>query len=220
MAVKADPALIPAAPDLSLEAALWKNGLAHIAGIDEAGRGAWAGPVAAAAVIFPPEFSPPKQLHQVRDSKQLSPAKRKLLEPLIKELALAWAVGFASNEEIDAYGILPATRLAMTRGLEHLGVTPRHLLIDALFLPEIDVPQTSLLKGDQRSFSIAAASILAKTARDRWMEELALCLPGYAFERNKGYGTRSHQAGLARIGPCPAHRFSFSPIRLFITNGR
>ena len=213
MAPKFDPSLIPAAPDLSLENALWANGDAPIAGIDEAGRGAWAGPVTAAAVIFPPGYLPQNQLRLVRDSKQLSPAMRKLLEPLIKELALAWAVGFASNDEIDVYGILPATRLAMTRALETLSLVPGHLLIDALFLPEIQYPQTSLIKGDQRSLSIAAASILAKTARDRRMEELALSEPVYAFERNKGYGTRAHQQALHRFGPCAVHRFSFAPIK-------
>lgn len=213
MAPKFDPSLIPAAPDLSLENALWVNGVAPIAGIDEAGRGAWAGPVTAAAVIFPPGYLPQNLLRLVRDSKQLRPAMRKLLEPLIKELALAWAVGFASNDEIDVYGILPATRLAMTRALETLSLVPGHLLIDALFLPEIQCPQTSLIKGDQRSLSIAAASILAKTARDRRMEELALSEPVYAFERNKGYGTRAHQQALHRFGPCAVHRFSFAPIK-------
>ena len=213
MAPKFDPSLIPAAPDLSLENALWVNGVAPIAGIDEAGRGAWAGPVTAAAVIFPQGYLPQNQLHLMRDSKQLSPAKRKLLEPLIKELALAWAVGFASNDEIDVYGILPATRLAMTRALETLSLVPGHLLIDALFLPEIPIVQTALVKGDQRSLSIAAASILAKTARDGWMEELSLSEPLYAFERNKGYGTRVHQQALHRFGPCTAHRFSFAPIK-------
>ena len=213
MAPKFDLSLIPAAPDLSLENALWANGVAPIAGIDEAGRGAWAGPVTAAAVIFPPGYLPQNQLRLVRDSKQLSPAMRKLLEPLIKELALAWAVGFASNDEIDVYGILPATRLAMTRALETLSLVPGHLLIDALFLPEIPIVQTALVKGDQRSLSIAAASILAKTARDGWMEELSLSEPLYAFERNKGYGTRVHQQALHRFGPCTAHRFSFAPIK-------
>ena len=213
MAPKFDPSLIPAAPDLSLENALWANGVAPIAGIDEAGRGAWAGPVTAAAVIFPPGYLPQNLLRLVRDSKQLRPAMRKLLEPLIKELALAWAVGFASNDEIDVYGILPATRLAMTRALETLSLVPGHLLIDALFLPEIPIVQTALVKGDQRSLSIAAASILAKTARDGWMEELSLSEPVYAFERNKGYGTRVHQQALHRFGPCAVHRFSFAPIK-------
>jgi len=213
MTSRFDPALIPAAPDLQWERSLWENGFEHVAGIDEAGRGAWAGPVAAAAVIFPSYFLPPNQPLLIRDSKQLNAAKRYTLEPLIKELALAWAVGFSSNEEIDAYGILPATRLAMARALELLGTAPQHLLIDALLLPEIPFSQTALIKGDQRSLSIAAASILAKTARDRCMEEEARKSPGYAFERNKGYGTRAHQAALFDQGPCQAHRFSFAPLK-------
>lgn len=213
MAPRFDPALIPDAPDLSLERALWENGLDHVAGIDEAGRGAWAGPVVAAAVVFAQNFIPPRQLMFIRDSKQLCAMKRKRLEPLIKEQALAWAVGHASNLEVDRYGILPATRQAMTRALEALNILPQHLIIDALFLPEINTPQTALIKGDQRSFSIAAASILAKTARDRWMEELALISPAYAFEKNKGYGTRAHQSALHDNGPCAAHRFSYAPVK-------
>ncbi len=213
MVPRFDQTLIPASPDLSLETALWENGLEQVAGLDEAGRGAWAGPVTAAAVIFPQHFTPPPQSVLIRDSKQLSAEKRKWLEPLIKKQALAWAVGSASSREIDGFGILPATRLAMLRALELLGVTPQHLLIDALFLPEIATSQTALIKGDQRALSIAAASILAKTARDRFMEELAHKAPGYAFERNKGYGTRLHQAALCQQGPCPAHRFSYAPVK-------
>ena len=216
MAPGFDPALIPAAPDLQWERALWETGFEHVVGIDEAGRGAWAGPVTAAAVVFPQFFIPPATAALIRDSKQLSPEKRKALEPLIKQLALAWAVGSATSGEIDAYGILPATRLAMTRAMDQLRITPQHLLIDALFLPEIPCGQTALIKGDQRALSIAAASILAKTARDRWMEELALEIPGYAFERNKGYGTRVHQTALNSQGPCPAHRVSYAPVKRYL----
>lgn len=213
MASRFDPALIPAAPDLSWERGLWENGLEIVAGIDEAGRGAWAGPVVAAAVIFPIHFMPTVQTQLIRDSKQLSAEKRQRLEPLIKEKALAWAVGFATNGEIDGFGILPATRMAMQRALKLLEVVPQHLLIDAMFLPEIPIGQTALIKGDQRAFSIAAASILAKTARDRFMEDLGLKAPGYAFERNKGYGTSAHQAGLGHQGPCPAHRLGYAPVK-------
>jgi len=213
MAPRFDPALIPSAPDLSLELALWLNGIERIAGVDEAGRGAWAGPVAAAAVILPRDFKPAYCSINIRDSKQMSPNQRKRLEPEIKAGANAGGVDFATTIEIDNYGILPATRLAMTRALESLSLSPQHILIDALFLPEIPTTQTSLIKGDQRSLTIAAASILAKTARDRWMEELALCEPGYAFEHHKGYGTRVHQAALAGLGSCQAHRFSFAPLK-------
>lgn len=213
MASKFDPALIPAAPDLTFEQALWNSGVDRIAGVDEAGRGAWAGPVTAAAVILPQGQATGNALTGVRDSKQLRAKQREELEPLIKDEVLAWGVGFATNEEIDFMGILPATRLAMTRALTALSLFPQHILIDALFLPEIKAAQTALIKGDQRSLSIAAASILAKTARDRWMEELAVDESLYAFERNKGYGTRVHQAALCQYGPCPAHRFSYAPVR-------
>lgn len=208
-----DPALIPPAPDLSLENDLWKNQIDLIAGLDEAGRGAWAGPVVAAAVILPRDPSIPVKLAGARDSKQLRPDQRSKLEPLIKQSVLAWGIGFASCQEIDELGILPATRLAMMRALDDLKMKPSHLLIDALFLPEIEISQTSLIKGDQRSLSIAAASILAKTARDRWMVEYSKQAEAYAFESNKGYGTRAHQAALERCGPCPQHRRYYAPIK-------
>lgn len=221
MAFKFDPTLIPPAPDISFEQGLWTAGVDLIAGVDEAGRGAWAGPVAAAAVILPHLSQATDFLPGVRDSKQLSALQRYTLEPLIRTRALSWGIGFASNEEIDQLGILPATRLAMRRALEGLQLAPQHLLIDALFLPDILTPQTALIKGDQRSLSIAAASILAKTARDRWMVDLGDRETHYAFDYNKGYGTRGHQAALASYGPCPAHRFSFAPIKSLPTkNGR
>lgn len=217
MAFRFDRALIPPFPDLTLEQSLFDSGIGLIAGLDEAGRGAWAGPVTAAAVVFDPHQPVDHLLREVKDSKQLHPHQRQRLEPVIKNTALAWGIGFASNEVIDQIGILPATRLAMTRALDALGVAPLHLLIDALFLPEIDTPQTALIKGDQRSLSIAAASILAKTSRDRFMVELGESETGYAFSRNKGYGTRSHQAALNQLGACSAHRFSFSPLKTIIT---
>ena len=213
MTARFDRSLIPDIPNLHFEQTLWQSSIQSIAGIDEAGRGAWAGPVAAGVVILPADDNIRDALHGVRDSKQLSAAHRQRLELVIRETAIACAVGLASNCEIDTLGILPATRLAMTRAVELLALTPDHLLIDALFLPEVPVPQTSLVKGDQRSLSIAAASILAKTARDRWMESLAQREPRYAFEHNKGYGTRSHLLALREYGPCREHRFSYSPIR-------
>jgi ribonuclease HII len=205
--------LIPPAPDLSLENDLWKNQIDLIAGLDEAGRGAWAGPVVAAAVILPRDPSIPVKLAGARDSKQLRPDQRSKLEPLIKQSVLTWGVGFASCQEIDELGILPATRLAMMRALDDLKMKPSHLLIDALFLPEIEISQTSLIKGDQRSLSIAVSSILAKTARDRWMVEYSKQAEAYAFEHNKGYGTRAHLAALERCGPCPQHRRYYAPIK-------
>lgn len=220
MTRRLDATLIPKAPDFSFENALWENTIHTIAGVDEAGRGAWAGPVFAAAVILPRDFLSTTSPCELRDSKQLSPAQRASLEPFIKSVAAAWGVGCAVNTEIDSLGILPATKLAMTRALEALSLEPQHILVDALLLSEVPIAQTSLLKGDQRSVSIAAASILAKTARDRWMEELALRQPGYIFERHKGYGTRAHQSALERLGPCPEHRFSFSPIKRILRNSQ
>jgi len=213
MAFRLDPALIPAFPDLSFEQSLLDSGVERIAGLDEAGRGAWAGPVTAAAVILNSCEPTEHLLGDVRDSKQLRPEQRWRLEPLIKDTVLAWGIGFASNEEIDRIGILPATRQAMVRALQALKIAPGHILIDALFLPDISIPQTALIKGDRRSLSIAAASILAKTARDRWMEELAVSESNYGFERNKGYGTHIHQAALQSYGPCPLHRFTFLPVK-------
>lgn len=213
MAFRLDPALVPVYPDLSFEQSLLNSGVELIAGLDEAGRGAWAGPVSAAAVVLNPNDPMDHLLGDVRDSKQLRPEQRWRLEPLIKDAVLTWGVGFSSNEEIDRIGILPATRQAMMRALNALKITPGHILIDALFLPDVSIPQTALIKGDRRSLSIATASILAKTARDRWMEELAASENHYGFERNKGYGTRIHQAALQSYGPCPLHRFTYLPVK-------
>jgi ribonuclease HII len=199
---------LPKFPSIKFEKKLWKDGLGRIAGIDEAGRGAWAGPVAAGVVILPnvPHLS--RTLSQVRDSKQMTPLRREAWAPRIRKVALAWGVGFASAEEIDALGILPATRLAATRALENL--FPDYLITDYLVFPEIPLPQTALVKGDRRSLSVAAASILAKTARDALMRALDSQYPGYGFARHKGYGTRAHQEAIQRMGFCKIHRKSFS----------
>ncbi len=209
-----DPADIPPAPDLRFENRLWDAGLPRVAGVDEAGRGAWAGPVSAGAVILPPGAEIAARLRGVRDSKQMIPAGRARWAEVIKEQALAWGVGFASSQEIDALGIVPATRLAMARALACLGMPAGHLLVDALRLPEIALPQTPLVKGDARSLSIAAASVLAKTARDALMVQLDEQYPAYGFARHKGYGTASHMQALQRVGPCPLHRFSFAPVKI------
>jgi len=205
-----DPSLLPPEPDLSFELGLWQAGLSAVAGIDEAGRGALAGPVAAGAVVLPPSPGIAELLKGVRDSKQLLPLQREACKAIIIQQALSWGVGFASSMEIDSLGILPATRLAMYRAVESLSVSPAHLIIDYLFLPEITIPQTALVKGDCRSLSIAAASILAKTARDALLRELDLTYPGYRFAAHKGYGTRAHREALRRLGPCPIHRLSFT----------
>lgn len=204
-----DPDLLPAAPDFAFEAPLWESGLRLVAGIDEAGRGALAGPVAAAALIFPPNPDLFPQLSGVRDSKQMSAVQREDWAARLPGLALAWGVGFASHQEIDELGIVPATRLAVQRALEALAVCPEHLLVDYLDLPACPLPQTALVKGDARSLSIAAASILAKTGRDARLRALDREYPGYGFAGHKGYGTAAHCAALARLGPCAIHRRTF-----------
>ncbi len=202
-------------PDLSLETPLWQAGLNRLAGLDEAGRGAWAGPVYAAAVVLPPSGAELlAQLPGVRDSKQMTARQRAFWAEKIRQAAVAWGVGWASNEEIDRQGILPATRLAMQRAVAQLGSSPQHLLIDAVRLPALEIPQTALVRGDQRSLSIAAASVLAKTARDAFMTDLDRQFPGYGFASHKGYGTERHRRALDEMGVCPQHRFSFAPLRL------
>jgi ribonuclease HII len=195
-------------PTLRFEKALWKAGFTRIAGVDEAGRGAWAGPVCAAAVILPVDPSLRRSLNKVRDSKLMTPLARLTWAPRIQETALAWGVGFASAQEIDALGIVPATRLAATRALASL--SPDTLLTDYLIFPNIELPQTALVKGDRLSLSVAAASVLAKTARDALMQEADVKYPGYGFARHKGYGTALHQQALRRKGLCEIHRKSFS----------
>ena len=197
-------------PDLSYENELWPA-CKHIAGLDEAGRGALAGPVCVGAVILPdndPHLT--LTLSGVRDSKQLTPRKRNQLAPRIKETVLSWGIGFASALEIDTYGIVSATRLAAGRALEMLSFFPDFLLTDfRLELPELDIPQAALVKGDQRSLSIAAASILAKTARDDLMRELDSQYPEYGFPRHKGYGTLFHREKISTVGFSPIHRKTF-----------
>lgn len=207
---KFDRSLLPPCPDLSFERVLWGQGLRWIAGVDEAGRGALAGPVAAGAVILPIDPDLATSLGGVRDSKQMTPRAREHWAEHIRRMALAWAVGFASNLEIDDLGIVPATRLAIERSLAQLAPRPEHLLVDYLSLPTVNLPQTSLVKGDARSLSIAAASILAKTARDDWMRRLEEQYPGYGFAAHKGYGTLAHRRRLAQLGPCPVHRLHFN----------
>lgn len=204
---------LPHDPTLEFEQSLWQAGVLHVAGVDEAGRGAWAGPVAAAAVILPSgDPALLERLHGVRDSKQMTVKAREGFAEVIRRTALAWGVGFASVEEIETQGIVPATRLAMMRALQACALSPAHLLIDALRLPEIPLPQTSLIKGDARSLSIAAASVLAKTARDALMRDLARQYPQYGFELHKGYGTARHRAALEQWGPCSLHRRTYRPV--------
>lgn len=197
-------------PDLSFEQELWSS-YPYTAGLDEAGRGALAGPVCVGAVILPnntPHLS--QTLSGVRDSKQLTPRKRSQLVPHIKETAHTWGIGFSTAQEIDELGIVPATRLAASRALEALTCFPNYLLTDfRLELPELDISQTAIVKGDQRSLSIACASILAKTARDEKMMELDTQYPDFRFSKHKGYGTRLHCRQIFQLGYSPIHRKTF-----------
>lgn len=197
-------------PNLFYEKKLW-SAYDFVAGLDEAGRGALAGPVTVGAVILPKENSNLiKALHGVHDSKQLTPTKRNQLVPQIKKIALAWGIGFSSAKKIDEIGIVPATRLAMKRALESLSITPNFLLTDfRLELPESELPQTAIVKGDQKSLSIACASILAKTARDEMMCELDKQYPQYHFAIHKGYGTFLHRMKIKQWGYSPIHRKTF-----------
>jgi ribonuclease HII len=204
---------IPPSPNLEFEQEAWNTGLAYVAGIDEAGRGPLAGPVASAAVILPPDPDIIGKLNGVNDSKLLTAAQRETWAEIIKKEAISWAVGFASPEEIDRFNILQATYLAAWRAVELLSVPPDHLLLDYLELPGWPNTQVSLVKGDSRSLSIAAASILAKTTRDALLYEYDQQYPGYGFAKNKGYGTPEHLRALKELGPCPIHRFSFAPIK-------
>jgi ribonuclease HII len=195
---------------LELEARAAWNG--HICGVDEAGRGPWAGPVSAAAVILNPDDLPPG----IDDSKALTEKRRAALEPEIKARALAWGVGFASVEEIDELNILRATGLAMRRAVEALAHPPVHALVDGNYRFKLPCAVTPVVKGDSRSLSIAAASILAKTARDRLMIEMDAVYPGYGFASHKGYNAPIHQNALNALGPCPAHRRSWAPIKALL----
>lgn len=209
MIARIDTTCLPKTPDLSIEQSLWDQGLCRLGGIDEAGRGAWAGPVSAAVVILPPDPTILQILQGVRDSKLMTPIQRETWEKLIRDNCLDWGVGFASSPEIDEIGILPATRLAAMRALQGLSISPDHLITDYLKLPEIPIPQIPLVKGDRRSLSIAAASVLAKTSRDAIMRQLGKDFPLYGFAKHKGYGTRLHQEAIRTFGLCGVHRKTF-----------
>ena len=201
-------------PNLELELALRTQGYRFIAGLDEAGRGAWAGPVVAAAVILPlqqPDLV--SILRGVRDSKQLAPARRAALFEVIRNVALAVGVGVSAPRCIDNQGILPATRRAMLQALARLGCSPDYLILDHLRLPALALPQLAAARADARFLSVAAASIVAKVTRDRLMTVLDMHYPGYGLAQHKGYGTPYHRAALAQLGPSRIHRLSFAPLR-------
>ena len=210
-------------PTFELERRFYAQGFDMVAGIDEAGRGPLAGPVVAGAVIFPTSlFS--SSLHNgnhdhswldmVDDSKALSHRQRMEALEHIREHSVSLGVGLATAQEIDAHGIVPATRKAMRRALEGLDVSPSHLLIDHVQLNGLGIPFYSLPHGDSISYSIAAASILAKVTRDGMMSEAEAMYPGYGFASHKGYGTVEHRRRLSELGPCPIHRRTFAPVRL------
>lgn len=205
-----DMALFRCIPTLSEEIRAWREGHRVVAGVDEVGRGPIAGPVVAAAVILDPECVR-AWWSDLRDSKQLSPGERERLAAFIVD-ECAWAVGVSSHEEVDAAGIVEATRRAIRRALAALPATPSFVITDALALPEVALPQRALTHGDALSLSVAAASIVAKVHRDRLMCEHHESWPVYGFERNKGYGTAEHLRALAEHGVCPIHRRSFAPV--------
>ncbi len=197
-----------------LETHFYHHGIQPVAGLDEAGRGAWAGPVMAAAIVLPlptPELE--SQLRGLRDSKQLSPIKRECWDREIRRLALFVSVAQASVEEIDHLGILVATRLAMKRAVETLDTQADHLLIDYILIGDVGINQTAIPRGDSTIASIAAASVVAKVARDALMIELDQQYPEYGLAQHKGYGTHKHRQSLAQFGPTPIHRRSFKPVK-------
>lgn len=199
-------------PTLALEILLIESAGGPVCGVDEAGRGPWAGPVSAGAVILNPDDLPAG----IDDSKVLTHARREALEIEIKTRALAWGVGFASVEEIETHNILHATGLAMCRAIEAMAIQPVAALVDGNYGFKLPCAVQTVIKGDSLSLSIAAASILAKTARDRLMVELDAEYPGYGFAGHKGYNAPIHQEALRTLGPCPAHRRSWAPIRALL----
>jgi len=200
---------VPGAP-YRLEAVAWRRGLRHVAGLDEAGRGPLAGPVVAAAVVLAPGV----RIAGLDDSKRLLPEERARLFGLIRARALGVGVGVVDAETIDRVNILQATRLAMGAALAELTVAPELVLTDFVALQGLACPQRNLVRGDQRSATVAAASIIAKVTRDRLMAEADLAYPGYGFARHKGYPTPEHRLTLTQLGPCPLHRRTFNGVWL------
>jgi ribonuclease HII len=194
---------------LRVERELWRNGLTRIAGVDEVGVGPLAGPVVAAAVIVPPSMT----LRGVDDSKLLTAALREELAAKIQACAVGVGIGIVDVADIDRLNIYHAALEAMRRAVEALPVPPEHIVVDARQIPNVTVPQTPLIDGDARCYSVAAASIVAKVTRDRMMRELHELYPQYGFRENMGYGTPRHLAAVEQYGPSPAHRRSFAPVR-------
>jgi ribonuclease HII len=201
-------------PDLALEASFHAGGFRLVAGVDEAGRGPLAGPVTAAAVILPPDLGPTADwLQVIDDSKRLTPKRRESAAELIRTHALAWAVEHVTSEEIDRIGIGQAVLQAMLAAFSSLRPAPDALLLDWVPIRHCPLPYETVVKGDAKSLSIAAASILAKVSRDEIMIRADRRYPGYGFARHKGYATAQHMRCLSEMGPTPIHRRSFSPLR-------
>lgn len=196
-------------PTLRRERALWAQGLRYVVGLDEVGRGPLAGPVVAAAVVFPPGQ---RAIRGLRDSKELTPKERERLGHLVRRAAVGWAVAAASVKEIDRVNIRRATALAFRRSLARLSLPVDYILLDGTALPELGRPHEAIVDGDACCSSIAAASVLAKLVRDRLMDRLAARYPAFHWEANKGYGTADHLAALEADGPTPHHRMSFTPV--------
>lgn len=201
-------------PSFNEEKELIAQGFQFIAGVDEVGRGSIAGPVVAAAVILPGNLRV-SWLAEVRDSKQLCPAKREILASHIKETATSFGIGVVSHKRIDTMGIVGASKLAMKLAVDKLTPVPQYLLIDYLRLPAVPLPQKGIVYGDCKCFSIACASIVAKVARDEMMVKFDRHYSGYRWAENKGYCTEAHLAGLSRLGPSPIHRRTFEPVRCY-----
>lgn len=206
MAIRSDPSF-------RLERAMTRDGYRLIAGVDEVGRGSLAGPVVASAVILPvPSRGQLRVLAGLRDSKLLTPAKRRDLFDEILHVAIAVGIGWASHHVIDREGLAAANRRAMTKAISALAVPPDALLLDAVTLPDCLIPQRAVIKADRLSFSVAAASVVAKVLRDRWMARWHHHYPLYGFDRHKGYATAHHLDVLRELGPSPLHRRSFAPL--------
>jgi ribonuclease HII len=203
-----------ALPNLDKEMTLREQGFRFIAGLDEAGRGAWAGPVVAAAVMLPLDRSDLiAVLAGLDDSKKLRPNQREQFFELIHEVALAVGVGLVPAALVDELNVLEATRQAMQQALSELKMPPDYLLLDHVRMPAVALPQAAFPKADRLSLTVATASVVAKVTRDRLMVQYNQEYPGYAFDRHKGYGTAAHQVVLAELGPCPLHRMSYKPVK-------
>lgn len=203
---------VPLKPSFAEERMLEAEGYRLIAGVDEVGCGALAGPLVAAAVVLPGRMRV-RWAKQVNDSKLVTPVRRELLFQRIQKVAVSVGIGTVPHHVIDAQGLTKARRLAMKLAIEQLSPPPECLLIDHLHLPEVPLPQKGIINGDRLCFSIACASIMAKVTRDHLMKELDKTYPGYGLARHKGYGTRQHLACLYRLGPCPIHRQSYQPVK-------